>query len=210
MISKTARFGAFVALTVGALGMGLMASVPANAAQATHTAVSSHTTSIGRSAIPTGVTKAFTITAQRTTTPGHATPDAAGASIQCTMYVSGLTLIQPGETWGPYEEDFIQYVGAGGAAQIVCNLPVTQLLISGDVQWGNLHYPAPVSTYDNVLETDWSYAFLYTCAAGAWQSGGYGTIVVPPGYTFPGGSNTYSWNYHGPVRNLTTEDCTPS
>ena len=210
MISRRTRFGALAALTAGVLGMGLTASVPADAAQASHVAVSSHATAIGRSAVPTGATKAFTITAQRTTTPGHLTSNATGPAIQCTMYVSGLTLIEPGEFWGPYEEIYTDFVGAGGAAEIVCNLPVAQLDIAGDVQWYSGHYPAPTSTYNNTLETDWSYAYVYGCAAGPWQSGGYGTIVLPPGYAFPGGATTYSWNYHGPVDNLSDEDCIPS
>ena len=210
MISNRTRFGALAALTAGTLGLGLTASVPASAAQASHTAVSSHTTPFSSSAIPAGATKVFTITAQRTTTPGHVTSNAAATSIQCTMYVSGLTLIEPGQDWGPYEEIFTDFVGAGGAAAIACNLPVAELDIAGDVQWGTAHYPASTSSYYNTLETDWSYAYVYACAAGAWQSGGYGTIVLPPGYHFPGGSTTYSWNYHEAVRNLTDADCTPS
>jgi hypothetical protein len=210
MILKRTRFGAFVALTAGVLGMSLMASVPASAAPASHTAVSGHPKPIASSAIPAGMTKAFTITAQRTTTPGHVTPNATGPSIQCTMYVSGLTLIQPGEFWGPYEELFINYVGAGGAAVIVCNLPVAEIDVTGDVQWYSGHYTGQTLTYHNTLETDWSYSFVYGCAAGPWQSGGYGTIVLPPGYAFPGGATTYSWNYHGPVDNLTNQECIPS
>ena len=200
-----------MALAAGVLGMCLMTSVPAGAAQVSHVAVgSSHVKSVGRSAIPAGMTKSFTITAQRTTTPGRVTPDATGPSIQCSMYVSGLTLIQPGEFWGPYEEIYTDFVGAGGAAYIACNLPVAQLDITGDVQWYANHYTGETLTYNNTLETDWSYSFVYACAAGPWQSGGYGTIVLPPGYAFPGGATTYSWNYHGPVDNLSDQDCIPS
>ena len=209
MVSKRTRFGVFAALTAGALGMGLMASVPASAAQASHATVRSLAKPIG-SAIPAGMTKAFTITAQRTTTPGHVTSNATGPAIQCSMYVSGLTLIQPGEFWGPYEELYTDFVGAGGAALIACNLPVAQLDITGDVQWYANHYTGQTLTYNNTLETDWSYSFVYACAAGPWQSGGYGTIDLPPGYAFPGGATTYSWSYHGAVDNLSDNDCIPS
>ena len=48
MISKRTRFAAFAALTAGVLGMGVLASAPASAAQASHTTVSSHAKPNGR------------------------------------------------------------------------------------------------------------------------------------------------------------------
>lgn len=212
MISNRARCGVFAGLaTAGMLGVGLMAAVPASAAQVVPhgaTVSTTHATAISGSAAAAGATSTSAI-AVRKATPGHATAD-AGVEIYCDIADSGLYLIQPGGYWGPYFASLADTDAVGAAAEVTCNVPVPQITWSGDIVVNGADYDGTSATLTNVLETPWAYDMLYECWAGTWQSGGYAVVSLPPGYvSLTTGKPYLSLEVHSAAIGITDDECIP-
>lgn len=125
-----------------------------------------------------------TLTAHRTAGTG-ATPDATAT---CTLYVSFIQVVSEGFGFGPYPP--VGVTSLGGAAEVVCNIPVTsltldpQLALDGD----EVATGIPVfSSGSNV--TPVAYA-IDVCFPGDWQVGGTVGVVWPAGFDPPESGGT--------------------
>lgn len=196
------RFAALSAMSACALAVGVLAAVPAGAAQAPHPAV---TAAPAVSAAPAGNGKPLpadiallsrdglsTINGEPAGTrvlatasaawkgiPGKATPAVTG-DFTCSVDASGLYLIQPGGTWGPYYSDY--FVDAlGDYAWVSCSGDAPLMTVTGNILWNGVNYPASGVTYYNTAISGEAYD-ITECAEGGWQSGGIASITLPPGY----------------------------
>lgn len=174
-MTSIGRRRVFVAAMIATvLGTGLLAASPASAAPAPHTPG----TAISGTTTPTGATS---ITFTRKATDGRATPDAVG-SIHCEIDASGLYLIKPGATWGPYYSAYA-VDAIGDTSWVVCSAPVAQIVVAANVQWNGLNYPSNNPSYSYNAATDGANYDITECAQGTWLSGGYAQVTAPPGYT---------------------------
>jgi hypothetical protein len=124
MNSRRPRFLAAVTMLAAVAAAALLAASPANASPTTHAVTTAN-----------GVT---TITFTRKATPGHAMP-AAGGTITCSIRASGLYLLQPGATWGPYIADYTND-DIGDTSWVTCTAPVQQIRLQTTLVYNGAYY----------------------------------------------------------------------
>ena len=167
---------AAMAVTFGA---GLFAAGPASAAPLTNAAV---TPSLAKTITNHG----RTYTLRETIAPsGVAARSDAAVSAQagpeCSLYVSAPVIIEPNETFGPYNP-FL--VSVGGESEVVCNIVVTSINMTGSNAWDTVATLGTTVNSASANTTPIAFA-IDICTSGDWAVGGAGTVVWPAAYDSP-------------------------
>jgi hypothetical protein len=138
-----------------------------------------------------------TVTAHRQAGTG-ATPD---ATVSCTLYVSFIQVVSPGQAFGPFSPPIV--TSLGGVAEVMCTIPVTSLTLDPALALDGDEVTTGIPVFSSGSNvTPLAYA-IDICEPGDWQVGGTMGIVWPAGFTPPEATATG----FGPFLNIDPSIC---